>query len=718
MKNLSKFCIAWLILYHATFCQSSQAEGKPDLETVNLIILNSSIESSKRPFPPVAAMLAQALSDNQLVICTKHLWHTLQEINKSVLLFDQPIIKIGQEHRKLFGDFQHLTSLIQGNSQNFSTQFYEFIKTLKNNPYWNLFSQDLAYHAAYEIIKATPYICKEINEDYILFIPEKLLEKSLAREILTIAQKKHFAKNDFFLGINFSRLPAYEYLNEENITQKTPRAVTSLSSTLNQIALKPLLWKEYADRINMIIPKMNVFVMAHGSVKPIQIAEMSELSFESFLKELNQSYEVKSLTVISCFAGGVIKKTIESFKNEHYFESIPYPILLGAGLFTTFQNKAERINIETKDSIVNSIYTINNRSFYGIEKKYNSLGLFTQFFKYLNTQEHYSIQKKPYRLNIDSSHFSSEYEYITPRPEYVKAAELFSDNTAHRLNNIFLIRFPNTKTWTLLTNHNRAVKQITSIDSATQEIAIAEDVQDIYLKTSYIAAPVIIKGDLRNMSIIPTLSNPKNLEQIDYYFEELRIIHNYTIEDLSFAIFKEKAIRNLAQTFAIGIKKLTLADTVYSDVLFLIKGNTGARFIPEKSTMLWNRKIFCTYKDQTKNDFGIVWDIYGMHGELFIKNSDEASAQELKEMRLLLPKIKKSTQETSIVNLENLKSYLDTTTIQHVQKEQEIRKEKAEQEKKDQALKAKESSSKTKNDFSPANRSLLTHALELASLLT
>lgn len=716
--------LSFVLITELLCCLTIRSSELQEPKPVNLVIFNSFTErNSDRPFPPVTGMLAQALCDNQLIICTKQLWHTFQQIHKKLTTFDQSHNILQQEFKKIVQEFNKINPILNQNKDNQSkllTKLQPITKTLTSSPYWNLFSSDLVYYTAYEIMKAQSYMCKEINDDYLLFIPKNLTIIELSPETQNIAREAFINPKNFTIGMNFVRLPNYNHV-EENVPSKSIRY--SLSATLETIALKPLIWKKYGDQIYSALPRMNVFIMAHGTYAPIQIAEMSESAFISSLDVLNHAYDTKCLTIISCFAGGVIQKAIESLKNKHFFDAIPYPIVLGAGLFTTFRQIKGRILMSTNEEILDSIYNLNDVLMYGPAKQWNHNGLFNQFFDYLNQTETYSITSKNYRFQVDEKTHSQRYHYTAHKPAYTEAVQLFNqtaDANVARLNNVFVIRYPNTRNWFAISNINSKIKEITWIDAATKslEISIPAEVQDIFLKTSYIPIPIFIQGNLKEMFIIPTIIHKELLQRVDYYIEKLQTNNDYTIIDLVHTIFEEKSIRYLAQPFAIFIKQLTLGNNKYSDVLFFVQGDTKGRVITTGSDRewSWNRTLFCIYKDNRGKDSGIMWNITGPDGQTLTENKSPDSLIEIAKIRALIPDIEKNIKKESLVDLDSIKDFINIMDVQSIQKEQEYRKEKAheEKEKNKQQGWAKNLPSEHTHQV---DQNLLINALELATIL-
>lgn len=342
---------------------------------------------------------------------------------------------------------------------------------------------------------------------------------------------------------------------------------------------------EDQDLVDIIMPKINVYLTGHGSYagsygSPHSVNLIAGISFdaqnnqqsdfERLLHVLSMGYVTQTLTIDSCFTGGSFKQIVTNFKNQAFFENISYPILLMSGLFAMSNTSFSlpfSLNV-SKEEFPDYIYTINNNYFYGPKKKYpGDKNSYVNFFNYLNHTETYQV---------NATKTEQAYSYTAYKPEYTKAidsiSELFYEgNYVLRLNNIAFVRLPRSS-WASTLELDKRIKTITPILAATAKngIVIGEDVSITLLSTPYVQYPITIKGA---GWIVPTIIGSTIGDRIYYCIEE--IISPNDINDLGETFFNSELLNNLAQSFVMLIKKATCGKKQYSNIILFFNHFEG-----------------------------------------------------------------------------------------------------------------------------------------------
>lgn len=576
--------IKWSLLFFGCFFEFKMSNSS-DMRVVNLIVVNTLSETENVSGYPVTHQLANALVDNQFVICTKQSWYTLQQkaknLSKDVSLFEK------------MKDIQELT-MRDGADPSI---LFEKINVYHDDIDADYNRLKITLYTSYEIIKARNYICKELSEKLILFVPRDMLQADVSQEILNVSQNEHINIHDLILGMKFSDLPHYDYVQEVRPYQSSDSGIIEVLSTLG---LKKQLSKKYGDSLYNILPQMNIMLLGHGMYTDNRtICEIEMNQFPNFLKVINQDYITKSLMIVSCFAGANVPKIANLFKDKNYFEHISYPILIGSGLPASFlidSRYSAYVSVESERKVQECIYDINGTYFYGIEKKWNGKGLYTQLFEYLNYQQFYTRKTSS----------GEQYSYSTFVPEYEKAVQVFGDQhgMSESLENIFVIKFPNSAHWFSLSALHARILEIGDVRSFahTGGIIVSDQIQDIFLKTNYVKNKIVIKGSLSKRYIIPGLIGISYSDIVRYYIEQLELSDYDSVENVVKSFFEVELLKKLEQSFVVFIKKMKIGSNVYQNMILQFKYVVSGGFNASKIKF-----AVYSYTDMYLNEIHKVW---------------------------------------------------------------------------------------------------------------
>jgi hypothetical protein len=456
------------LVFSSSFVHSAQNESE---RVTNLVIVNDGMDLVPKNIPPwfldessegaLIMDLVAALVSNQLVLCTKSNWISLQNIiqiwDDYVNLSEEELLKIFESSDmttmekikftlgkrgikkqikagkelvvKLDGMYERLMQAINQESDpknkyaKAQEMVHAFAKELYPDGVDNLFEDKeflslcaaFTAYVSYKIILAYDYICKEVSPEFILFVPQELVDRQAeivdnlrnkpvliggaARNVAKAAVFKVGSKEkDFLLGLKYSKLPDYRY--EEFVSEEVADLIVQLAQLLayyNQLGqhLLLVLQKLKIDEFQqntLNLPVFNIVLCGHGDQNNViaEIAIKSEKNvkgietsdFLEILKFFNHAMRVKSLAIIACYPGG--KKMINTFNISNQFnninlEQITYPIIF-VGSFSTATNVPWMYQQPFSETAV-TLYT--KHFLYGTsDEAYKSM--YQNYFKNLN----------------------------------------------------------------------------------------------------------------------------------------------------------------------------------------------------------------------------------------------------------------------------------------------------------------------------------------------
>jgi len=438
--------------------------------------------------------LHKALDEEQLVLCTKSVWLYFQESVLFLLMQDAAdmeslnidldfsskqsakyIIDLNiafDLYKDLYNRIINIYHFNEEVSENFTKKIREGLHEIKTKSLYNFFNKlvtsfiqiSFKYYE-YKNILNKKYICKKVDDNYLLFIPHDM-----------------HSLNDFSLGLSYTDLPDYEYqyfVSRENFLKEQTKSILLESSknftgailiaALNKLKLKNLIANKN------LLPFFNIFIQGHGNIQqgdnPALISELSiekedsKKEFSDFFKILNffdNALKTKTVSLFTCFLGG--KQILETYDvknklNDPYLENLSYTIL----------------NIGT-------LYGIN----YGMLP-------YQEYFNYLNKQP----------------------------ADYVKATEIVRYD---RIANYISIKLPHTSWFTPVQLKNITLS-LSQVDMSTREsdILVSKEKEIIILGANYISKPLkIIRDSDYSIEDLPVFM-PSNYYDQRYFFNSIEI---------------------------------------------------------------------------------------------------------------------------------------------------------------------------------------------------
>lgn len=446
-------------------------------------------------------------------------------------------------------------------------------------------------YAYFNIICEHDYICKQVNDDFILFIPRHLVN-----------QQDTLMMQDVQLGLNVSTLSHYDYKKlpdlgtrqevverayrldaVNNLGQKLLEALKTLVLTKRELVKEVAVLKEDVDKAQAVLPFFNIFIDGHGSadqtiagisinkIKNQSIQEEKEPStqeekepsnpkklqhsdFERFLRFLNYEMKTKSLTVLSCFPGG--KKHLDTFHIKKPFDSsildqITYPIItIGMSMSSVFLSALHSpISINVDQPVF-----FTDRMLYAPWKP--SITVFDYYFSLLD-----EVPSRDYEI---SSNYERAFKLISG---------FYPEHETFCLQNYIGVKFPHLS-WYSAYEFKKHSKQISQIEALTKKEIIfqADPAIEDRLKVILLGANVI-PGEIRfeNFTIdtLP-LFFPVNYFNQNYVIHSMDIVLPDNRDDklgLYNLFLKFTSMFSLSEPINILIKNLNLSQQ-YFDVYF------------------------------------------------------------------------------------------------------------------------------------------------------
>ncbi|HSW76347.1 MAG TPA: hypothetical protein VLG50_04855 [Candidatus Saccharimonadales bacterium] len=388
------------------------------------------------------------------------------------------------------------------------------------------------------------YICKEVNSDFILFIPRKLIEQAQSIKI-----------QELMLGLSFSNLPDYDYktLPTDDVFRQTIKDAKSIfqKNILGEIlldAMKKLfidtselstLTSLPQEQSQSLLPFFNIFIKGHGSdtvTAEISILfrkkdanEIQTSDLLQFLQFFNNSVRTKSVTFFSCYPGG--KKLLDTFKLTNQFnninlEQIHYPLIFIGSFFTT-------------------IY-----KFY-IYKPYK---LFSQYF--MGPSIDYKLTKY--------------FNYLNQTPsDYIQAAHLISDvyspeNNLLHPQNIVSIKMPHTSWFTPIKEVAKSEQIISQIEALTSPEIIIQKNTKVVLLSANLIPKIIVKSP--NFMLIPNNYHNQNYIIEKMYVDSYGFFQSFSLQSFIQKMFETEHSKYPEENINIIIKELFVKNERYNNI--------------------------------------------------------------------------------------------------------------------------------------------------------
>ncbi|OGB86467.1 hypothetical protein A3J41_02830 [candidate division TM6 bacterium RIFCSPHIGHO2_12_FULL_38_8] len=217
--------------------------------TTNLVILNDVLEYNECGAMHVEIL--EALSENQLVLSTKHLWSSVQDIvnqvNKSPSKEYRPDFQTPySEHMVLYREY--CLNMQKASSDQAKQQLREkFLAAKKKLPVLddndsNSIIDMMHVYAKYNQILTQGYSCKNVNDDFILFVPNKVDNAQESKDM-----------QNALLGISYAKLADYDY---KGPFSANPENDTIIDNGM-QIRKENSLGKKLLDAVNVLKPINN-----------------------------------------------------------------------------------------------------------------------------------------------------------------------------------------------------------------------------------------------------------------------------------------------------------------------------------------------------------------------------------------------------------------------------------------------------------------------------
>ncbi len=354
------------------------------------------------------------------------------------------------------------------------------------------------------------YICKEVSDDYLLFIPEEMQHSDQPLQM-----------QDALLGLSYSKLSEYDYksFNQKEFDKVQTRCETLTDNMIGKMLLTTLQALEIKNIDHALLPFSNIYLSGHGN-KGV-IAEISTKSSDKnepsdFLKIMNffdKSLRTKSVALVSCFIGG--KQTIDTYG---MYDKNDKPV------FDKFSNKI----------LEDLSYTIIN---------WGSLNKPVYVSDYFDFSQYFNLLNEPI----------PNYEQV------LKAVRTFD------IDNYLSIKLPHTS-WFSPVQLKQETQTLSQVAMSTQEraITIKNIAKVIILEANYTPQPVKINS--YNTDSIPAFM-PVNYHNQAYYFTSLQFnnfsqYHDF-FEVLNYLIFKNILVD---EEINFAFEKIQISSVVYKNV--------------------------------------------------------------------------------------------------------------------------------------------------------
>lgn len=587
----------------------------------------------------ISTDLLHALSAQQLVLCTKLSWHNVQFLaqlwqdfatqSKEFLInkyqqisrqYDSEFLTNLNIYQPAIKEIQRLYQIINGiitthisNPSVISDQIDKAMaSSFATNPEWlkqgdlnkNLQSLFTIY-TLYQLTIANNYLCKEINDTFILFIPPNLIKSSLNPELINVTKQQDITSDDIYVGLRYKNCKNYNYLipftiEEAKSLSKTITTTEELSQhlvqTLDQLIIKKtLLRTPFQDYTSEILPNFNILLIGHGSKDIITAGISVELKnrtktyttkspktgkeetkqynytssdFLDILNLFNNQLFMKSLTISSCYpAGKKIKETFNmtSKLNNQKLERLNYPIILLGTVFAPIYTNSWITLLPPFKKLNLQNYLYLEQKKYGPYKQ-DGQETFVKFFNFLNQTT----------FNTNYSQQSTQ-TFSQSHPSFIQAANVFSqalDETAdkidsNKLESYVFIKFPHTSWFTpaRFKEHVLTLSQVATLTKQT--ITLKKDIQVVLIDANLMPTKIIIPYEIP--SFIPI-----NYINQNYVFDQITIQKKVSLEKFLEHFFK---IEDIKEPINIVIKNLFINTDLYTNIYIFIYNDFGSEGI-------------------------------------------------------------------------------------------------------------------------------------------
>lgn len=653
------FCVC-----SAYAAQISQDDALSQERVTNLLIFNDvcdvfspNLSNFFKHDPSEGAIimdLSMALLENQLVLCTKSLWISLQNLVK---IYTDFIEKSESDLIKSFEDEESKIEKANFEKFKFLYEKYGYRKEIKrqkellltlDSMYEQLteelskisdplkkiekakslisgfkkelypekeeeewFEEELfVAYILHKIIIASDYICKEVTDDFILFVPKNLVDanvklnnlnnkillggasKAIAKKAIRLSTTNEANAEDMTLGLSYHSLRNYDYKNYlmDDISiyvRAKDLYQASLSNSNNDLgekllqALQKLEINKNEQNLGKL-PFFNVSINGHGdatmiaeiSIESEEETEDQEIKMQNSIKKKSDFLKIldffkygvktKSLAFGSCYpAGQKINKTF-SFKNQFdrlNLAQISYPIIFVGSFYATTSTifSFQRPFVENNPKMYTKKYL------YGPSSDVNK-DIFSNYFKYLNeTPANYEkaadvisgafdMQNKKIDSDLISNYVSIKY----PNTSWFRPVELESDKKL------------------------KHAQKISQIEALAHPIMVDEDKKVILLQATMIKTiNVLSKSELP--VLLPISHDNQN------YVIEMMNAPCVVIKDLNDALVKAMLpISTIEEPVNIVIKQLKTRNKTFENVYAFTKRTLMVKenFFTSKETVV------------------------------------------------------------------------------------------------------------------------------------
>jgi len=355
------------------------------------------------------------------------------------------------------------------------------------------------------------YICKEINDDYLLFVPE---EEQKDDEPLKM--------QDALLGLSYTKLSDYDYtsFNQQEFDRIQAKCTTlmrkdktgkALLSALETLALK--------DIDHTLLPFLNIYLGGHGKsgyINEINTESDEKTQPSDFLKVLSffdKAFRTKSVALVSCFIGGKQIKDVYAMYDED-----------GKPIFDKFSNQM----------LENLSYSIINWG---------------------------SLYKPTYQTqNFDFAQYFNWLNESVPNYEKVLKYIIF-----YQVDNYISVKLPHTS-WFSPVQFKEKTQTLSQVAMSTREmpVTIKSTAEVIILEANYISQPVNI--NVNSIYSVPSFM-PVNYHNQSYFFKALQL-KNILSNTSFFEVLKSLIFINIRveEEINFAFEKIQIGSVVYKNV--------------------------------------------------------------------------------------------------------------------------------------------------------
>ncbi len=469
---------------------------------------------------PVLLDLRQALNDGIVTMCSRYTMNLMEKVVNHV-----------QAHmEKDYPDFKKIYDEFNNNKINVSDVFKFIQKIIPDDYDKNLLKIFITYQ---DIKKNSTSIVKNISNDYVLFIPKSLYVENVDEKLgLSISKLKNY----IFEAIPESSLTDYEQGKNSDLSTEAIKwgeakyrymaSMNSLAFNHDVVNYTSTIGQRLIIALNEIKPKhadclMNIYLIGHGShdftaeISTVKYQQAKDSDFVRFLKNLQNNFLMKSLSVTSCYSGGEKNRTAFQITNQfdnRDLEKISYPIIMGNSFFSPEFN--------------------------------------------------FRIQDYPESFNL---YFQALNQ--TP-PDYSRAAKIFSGKDVDPLSkniNLMSIKMPHTS-WFTPESFDQSFKKITQIQATAQkDFIFTYDIKGVF-----ISANVINSITFKSLVYELPMMLPVNYMNQFYMINTINLpLETESQHSMKYLVRAFLPIRGIKESIHTVIKELIFSDgTKYRNICF------------------------------------------------------------------------------------------------------------------------------------------------------